>query len=1524
MISREEKMKFGLWLVLFLCLPIWSLTAATNRVVLAPENLDVPAIQKLSSSGTETGLEFRMAGIEDEEVQAGGVTARKVSPISSTPEKFGEIAEQGLPDLPLCLQLVAIPDQAGVTAEIISSSYETLENYDIMPTQPPALDGSTEEIPYTRDEEFYQKDEFYPPEIVSVGEPVIMRDLRMVQTVVYPIQYNPVTKQLRVYSNIQYRLTYSGTDNRNVKVRRSNKISEGFLPIYQSLVPNMDEMLANYEPVRGGYVIICKAALADSAKALALWKHQKGYVSRIVPTTEINSNGSPTYTQIYNYLHTAYDTWDVPPEYVMLVGDKEGTFVVPDYPYLTYPSDNQYACVDGGDYLPDIFIARLSVDNMLQFRVAVSKVFKYEKTPLMRDPQHWIRGLSVGYTWYSTARTTTLWVRQKAFQNGFVQVDTVYGQNHDPRVAAVMNAGVGFCWYRGAGDANQWWGPDYSISDLNAMPNNQKLAIMTPLTCGLGDFGAECFGETWIRMGMSPDSLKGGPAFFGVSDHFTHTKWNNPIMIGFYNGAFDLRIDHFAAAAVAGKLQMYRTFPGNPGGYVQQYFNTYNMLGDPELEMRIKIPQGIVVEHPQSIPLGTGYMQAFVRDSLGNPIEGAMVTLIKGFAPSEEVFKLDKTDANGMAEFTFEATTPDSMVITVTGQDLYPYQGKVTVYQPAISVGFDSSYVSGGDNILSPNETVQLVVVLRNLGNNAITGLSAALEPIDTEVVSINDNAHFYGTLQPGAQAISTPFSVHIKPMALNGAVARVKIECSDDFNNVWETGMDLTISAPRMLINAFAFPGGNSRLDPGDTSDFTITLQNQGILAAPGVTASLSTTDPYLTIITPEASYGDIAIGGTVTNSVPFVISCSNEAYNGRTGIVLLHTVSSDGMEEDIPVSFPIGVRATTDPTGPDQYGYYMYDNTDVSNPLHPTFGWIELAPGLGGHGTLLSFGGNTDDNSVLVALPFDLVYYGEHYGRIIVSTNGFIAPDTARYDQGGDYWANFFNWPIPDPGNARAQISPFWDDLQISSSGSYGVFTWNDTTEHRFVIAWNHATNRNTSAIETFEMVIYDPAFYPTMTGDAEMLFQYNAIVNNDAEENYSTVGIENWPETDGIQYTFNNMYGPGAATLAAGRAIRITTNSGRGGIIGTVDLTDSQNDDGARVTASNGRTTLTSTSGGYLIGDLVAGLYDVVAGKDGYFPMSRDSIAVTANQSVQGINFALDPCPIPTALTASEGLSNRIELSWTGVNHDNFVGYNVYRSLWENREFQKLNTNPVVGTSYTDNSVTDSANYWYYVTAAYSGTGWTAESKASNKDEGTLGVPAGAITGRVTAIDGSTPIEGVLLRLLSGSSEIRRDTTNAEGLFTISNLPSALFSIEASKDSFVTQIVNNIQVVSAETVQVNISLQYAPICDYVVGDANGNGSFNGLDVVYSVSYFKGGPIPPYSCECTPGQTWYVAGDVNASCNFNGLDVSYMVSFFKGGPLCNPCPNCPPARLAPPIPGLAPGIAPASSNGIGDTGSN
>jgi hypothetical protein len=100
-------------------------------------------------------------------------------------------------------------------------------------------------------------------------------------------------------------------------------------------------------------------------------------------------------------------------------------------------------------------------------------------------------------------------------------------------------------------------------------------------------------------------------------------------------------------------------------------------------------------------------------------------------------------------------------------------------------------------------------------------------------------------------------------------------------------------------------------------------------------------------------------------------------------------------------------------------------------------------------------------------------------------------------------------------------------------------------------------------------------------------------------------------------------------------------------------------------------------------------------------------------------------------------------------------------------------------------------------------------------------------------------------------------------------------------------------------AGTVPVNLTIiASGPQCDYVVGDANSSGGYDGLDITFSVNYFKGGAAPPYSCECTPGNSWHVSGDVNGSCTYNGLDVTYGVAYFKGGPGPIPCADCPPAE--------------------------
>lgn len=86
-------------------------------------------------------------------------------------------------------------------------------------------------------------------------------------------------------------------------------------------------------------------------------------------------------------------------------------------------------------------------------------------------------------------------------------------------------------------------------------------------------------------------------------------------------------------------------------------------------------------------------------------------------------------------------------------------------------------------------------------------------------------------------------------------------------------------------------------------------------------------------------------------------------------------------------------------------------------------------------------------------------------------------------------------------------------------------------------------------------------------------------------------------------------------------------------------------------------------------------------------------------------------------------------------------------------------------------------------------------------------------------------------------------------------------------------------------------------SPNCSGIEGDANGDGQFNGLDVIYDVNYLKGIGYPVCPTYCIGYiDPVYREADANGNCQFNGIDITYGINYLKGGPpLPEICPDCP-----------------------------
>jgi len=223
----------------------------------------------------------------------------------------------------------------------------------------------------------------------------------------------------------------------------------------------------------------------------------------------------------------------------------------------------------------------------------------------------------------------------------------------------------------------------------------------------------------------------------------------------------------------------------------------------------------------------------------------------------------------------------------------------------------------------------------------------------------------------------------------------------------------------------------------------------------------------------------------------------------------------------------------SSLDPTGPDSYGYYAYSSYDVLWDQHPEYNWVEIEA----IGTEIPKPGGVSDFTQTVNLPFNFKYYGNNFSQVRISGDGWIAFGSGTQTKSQ-------NSALPCLDTLNNMTAVFWDDF--FSNGPQGggkLFYYFDENNHRFIIEWDTVPHRSViTDKETFEIILLDPAYYPTPTGDGEIIFQYKVV----EEAGSCTIGIENNTEDVGLQYLFNEIYDVTANEVINSMAIKFTTKA------------------------------------------------------------------------------------------------------------------------------------------------------------------------------------------------------------------------------------------------------------------------------------------------------------------------------------------------------------------------------------------
>jgi len=478
------------------------------------------------------------SGLKIKEVTRDQVLYRQI--ILPKGNLFGKVGEPGLPGI---TRLVAVPNNAEVQVTITEGYPQVFEDYLIEPKQESPEDNiDYKKPPFAVNTKFYTKNILYPEKLYSIEYDYI-RGCKIAIIHIHLARYNPALKKVLYYPDLDVDINFVGGDETYIPAEKKSRFFEG---TYARIFPNYELVRVEIpELIHEGLffkfcdlLIITPPDFKDQADALAVWKREKGFLTRVVTLDQIDTaQGGTTADDIRDYIKNVYDTQNL--SYVLLLGDAE--FIPPHYvtPHPTahggtlMGTDLYYAEMDYTGYFPDLAIGRIPVDTAAEAQIVVDKIINYEQYPptdknfyrtilcaaffqdddrdgfaeasdsdglaqrefaeTMEDIRTFF--MSEGYSdcprIYATDSPDPQWWRDGSSIPAAIRMPGFPWDGDADDIVAEINSGTLLVAHRDHGGRTGWGDPDFHTGDLTDLTNNELLPVVLSINCQTGWFDNE-------------------------------------------------------------------------------------------------------------------------------------------------------------------------------------------------------------------------------------------------------------------------------------------------------------------------------------------------------------------------------------------------------------------------------------------------------------------------------------------------------------------------------------------------------------------------------------------------------------------------------------------------------------------------------------------------------------------------------------------------------------------------------------------------------------------------------------------------------------------------------------------------------------------------------------------------------------------------------------------------------------------------------------------------------------------------
>lgn len=845
-------------------------------------------------------------------------------------------ADAGTPNLPTLSRFVALPDGASASLNILSVQKQVIPNVDLMAAPAIPLGNDDNPLSYHRNSDIYGKNALYPSQPFMLGGQTQIRGLDVAMLSLTPFQYNPVTQELVVYHHIEAEIIFS-TGKGNVGDHRLR--SPWWDPILydhvlnSDIIPQIDyaERTKTWLSNRNQgaeYLIITPTAPAFTqwADSIRVFRQRQGIITKVVSLTELGGN---TVQAIENYINNAYNTWQIPPAAVLLLGDystnaADGiiSHLLNDHPggYNPYISDNPFADVNNNG-LPDIVFARITARNAAELQHMIQKFLKYERTPptsvnFYNNPitamgwqtERWFQicSESIYGFWQNVLGKSP--IRQNAIYSGtpggawstatntaaVVNYFGPNGRNYIPATSShltnwngnatgmnnAINSGAFMVQHRDHGLETGWGEPYYRNENLAGL-TNANLTFVWSINCLTGKFNhsSECFTERFHRHNFGALGLVAATevSYSFVNDAFVWGAYDNmwPQFMPDFGTTPASRGILPAFANAAGKYFLHQSsWPSNPQHKAITYL-LFHHHGDAFMTVYSEMPQTLAINH---MPVLLSGMNTF--EVTANP--GTRITLtvnneIIGSAVAE----------TGTVQIPIVAQLPGVQVrVTGTLQNYYRYEQTIECIPPAGPYMIYNTYNlvdQNGNGQLDYGETASMDLTLKNVGSETAPNVTVTASS-DSPYITFTNHTFTLGDVAAGANSTaSQAITFKISNTVPNNTPITIVLSINSN-NTIWSSQFTVRAYAPQFSVGNFvvsdASGNNNGRLDPGENVSIIIPYTNNGLSNATAAQASFQVTGPFLTVSNPVQIIPQLAAGQS--HNISYNVSVSPAATSG------------------------------------------------------------------------------------------------------------------------------------------------------------------------------------------------------------------------------------------------------------------------------------------------------------------------------------------------------------------------------------------------------------------------------------------------------------------------------------------------------------------------------------------------------------------------------------------------------------------------------------------------------------------